>query len=69
MNKFDEYFQSIIEQMTDGGVMGGPTEIGEPALHSADTYAPGDARIPSSLFPKKRMLTRRGMTRSRKRRK
>lgn len=65
---FSRFKKIIAENMTDGAVFGGPTEIGLP-LQSGDTYAPGDARIPSSVFGKKKMLSRKGLSRHRKRRK
>lgn len=66
---FEKFEKIVAENLTDGGVMGGPTVIGAPQIYNSDSYSPGDARIPSSIFPKKKLLSRRGLSRQRRKRK
>ncbi len=55
------------EVNTVGGVLGAPAA--GTSQFSGDTYAPGDTRIPYSIYGKGGVMTRRGLIKGRKKRK
>ncbi len=64
---FEKYFRKILDEdnvAASGGVFG--TWAGD--QFSADTYAPGDSRIPKSLFSVQRRLNSSKKRRRKKRR-
>ena len=64
--------QIILDVLNEENVAGGPASAFGPGVQatatqfSGDTYAPGDARIPKSIFGG--IVTRRGLIKGRKKR-
>ena len=53
MSDFNKYYDELMEDMTagDGGVFGGGDSFGHGGdLEAEDWYAPGDHRVPKSIF-------------------
>jgi len=55
------------EENTAAGALGAPA--GGTSQFSGDTYAPGDARIPYSIYGKGGVMTRGGLIKGKKKRK
>jgi len=68
--------ENLIKQvLEEENVAGGPGSAFGPGVQatasqfSGDTYAPGDTRIPYSIYGKGGVMTRKGLIKSRKKRK
>jgi hypothetical protein len=59
--------QVLEEDNVAGDVLGAPA--GGTSQFSADTYAPGDNRIPYSIYGARGVMTRGGLIKGRKKRK
>jgi hypothetical protein len=65
----------ILDILKEDNVAGGPTSAFGPGVQSTasqfsgDTYAPGDARIPYSIYGKGGVMTRGGLIKGKKKRK
>jgi hypothetical protein len=57
----------VLDEMTAASVLGSPA--GGTSQFSGDTYAPGDARIPYSIYGKGGVMTRKGLIKSKRKRK
>lgn len=68
MSKFGYIFNKMLhEDMTSAGALGGSEGLTGGAVGNDDTYAPGDQRVPQSIFGG--VLTRSGSTKKKKKRK
>ena len=59
--RFSEYFKKVLEEnitTTDAGISGDGTGFSPNNSTSSDSYAPGDARLPVSIFGKGKVLQR-----------
>jgi hypothetical protein len=59
-----EFFKLLGEDNTAGGALGGSAGLEGGSIGNTDTYAPGDSRIPKSIFGG--TLTRAGVTKCKK---
>ena len=65
MNKFErKFFKSLYESMTVDGALGGSEGLEGGSVGNTDSYAPGDQRIPTSIFGG--TLTRNGKVKCKK---
>lgn len=65
IGKFEKCFFSVLEEdMMSADVVGGSEGLEGGSVGNEDTYAPGDQRLPSSIFGG--VLTRGGKTKCKK---
>ena len=68
MSKFEQRFlQALREDVTVGSALGGSEGLEGGSVGNTDSYAPGDQRIPKSIFSG--VITRGGSTKNKKKKK
>jgi hypothetical protein len=67
MINLEQIVLDVLNEMTAASVLGAPA--GGTSQFSGDTYAPGDNRIPYSIYGKGGVMTRGGLIKGKKKRK